>query len=350
MTLRLPAIRIAGVGKWPLSPGRRANRTEVILDHRGEICSQSGPSPYFRVFGRTGEAGLNEDRDVGAPLVCVGARCRTLLIGPGRATTQGSPLRQRFDLILMAARWTDRLHVRGSMAARTNGGNPGQRFRGKVALVTGGSRGIGRAVSLRLAREGARIGVNFVSNEPAAAETVEQVNRLGTEAEAVQADVSDRSAVQAMVDRILERFSRIDLLVNNAGIVLDGDLTSYASDADLERDLDAMWGVNVRGIINCTRAVLPQMRKRRSGSIVNVSSIAGFGNISPLRTFYSATKAAVMKPDQTLRPGTRPRQHQRQFRGARSGSNRSPGAAHPAPGIGAGHSRVRRTQCPGTDR
>ena len=180
------------------------------------------------------------------------------------------------------------------MAARTNGGNPGQRFRGKVALVTGGSRGIGRAVSLRLAREGARIGVNFVSNEPAAAETVEQVNRLGTEAEAVQADVSDRSAVQAMVDRILERFSRIDLLVNNAAIVLDGDLTSYASDADLDRDLDAMWGVNVRGIINCTRAVLPQMRKRRSGSIVNIASIAGFGNISPLRTFYSATKAAVM--------------------------------------------------------
>ena len=180
------------------------------------------------------------------------------------------------------------------MAARTDGGNPGQRFRGKVALVTGGSRGIGRAVSLRLAQEGARVGINFVSNEPAAAETVEQVNRLGTEAEAVQADVSDRSAVQAMVDRILEKFFRIDVLVNNAAIVLDGDLTSFASDADLERDLDAMWGVNVRGIINCTRAVLPQMRKRRSGSIVNIASIAGFGNISPLRTFYSATKAAVM--------------------------------------------------------
>ncbi len=180
------------------------------------------------------------------------------------------------------------------MTTRTDSGNPGRRFRGKVALVTGGSRGIGRAVSLRLAQEGARVGINFVSNEPAAAETVEQVNRLGTEAEAVQADVSDRSTVQAMVDRILERFSRIDVLVNNAGIVLDGDLTSYASDEDLERDLDAMWGVNVRGIINCTRAVLPQMRKRRSGSIVNIASIAGFGNISPLRTFYSATKAAVM--------------------------------------------------------
>ena len=180
------------------------------------------------------------------------------------------------------------------MTTRTDSGNSGRRFRGKVALVTGGSRGIGRAVSLRLAQEGARVGINFVSNEPAAAETVEQVNRLGTEAEAVQADVSDRSAVQAMVDRILERFPRIDVLVNNAGIVLDGDLTSYASDEDLERDLDAMWGVNVRGIINCTRAVLPQMRKRRSGSIVNIASIAGFGNISPLRTFYSATKAAVM--------------------------------------------------------
>ena len=180
------------------------------------------------------------------------------------------------------------------MTSRTDGGNPGQRFRGKVALVTGGSRGIGRAVSLRLAREGARVGINFVSNEPAAAETVEQVNHLGTEAEAVQADVSDRSAVQAMVDRILERFSRIDVLVNNAAIVLDSDLTSYASDEDLERDLEAMWGVNVRGIINGTRAVLPQMQERRSGSIVNVSSIAGYGNISPLRTFYSATKAAVM--------------------------------------------------------
>ena len=180
------------------------------------------------------------------------------------------------------------------MAARTDSGNPGRRFRGKVALVTGGSRGIGRAVSLRLAREGARVGVNFVSNQPAAAETVEQVNRLGSEAEAVQADVSDRSAVQGMVDRILERFSRIDVLVNNAAIVLDGDVTSYGSDEDLDRDLEAMWGVNVRGIVNCTRAVLPQMRERRSGSIVNISSIAGYGNISPLRTFYSATKAAVM--------------------------------------------------------
>ena len=160
--------------------------------------------------------------------------------------------------------------------------------------MTGGSRGIGRAVSLRLAREGARVGINFVSNESAAAETVENVHGLGSEAEAVQADVSDRTAVQAMVEQILERFSRIDVLVNNAAIVLDGDLTSFASDEDLERDLEAMWGVNVRGIINCTRAVLPQMRERRSGSIVNVSSIAGYGNISPLRTFYSATKAAVM--------------------------------------------------------
>lgn len=180
------------------------------------------------------------------------------------------------------------------MTSRTDGGIPGQRFRGKVALVTGGSRGIGRAVSLRLAQEGARVGINFVSNEAAAAETVEQVNQLGTEAEAIQADVSDRSAVRAMVDRILERFSRIDVLINNAAIVLDSDLTSYASDDDLERDLEAMWGVNVRGIINCTRAVFPQMQERRSGSIVNVSSIAGFANISGLRTFYSATKAAVM--------------------------------------------------------
>ena len=180
------------------------------------------------------------------------------------------------------------------MRNRTESGDPGRRFQGKVALVTGGSRGIGRAVSLRLAQEGARVGINFVSNAPAAAETVEHVNRLGTEAEAVQADVSDRSAVQAMVDRILERFSRIDVLVNNAAIVLDSDLTSYGSDEDLDRDLEAMWGVNVRGIINCTRAVLPQMRERRSGSIVNISSIAGYGNISPLRTFYSATKAAVM--------------------------------------------------------
>ena len=180
------------------------------------------------------------------------------------------------------------------MTTRKEGGGPGRRYRGKVALVTGGSRGIGRAVSLRLAQEGARVGVNFVSNARAAAEAVEQVNRLGSEAQAVQADVSDRSAVQAMVDRILERFSRIDILVNNAAIVLDGDVTSYASDEDLDRDLEAMWGVNVRGIVNCTRAVLPQMRERRSGSIVNVSSIAGYGNISPLRTFYSATKAAVM--------------------------------------------------------
>ena len=159
LNLTLPATRIAGVGKWPISPGGERIRTWIILDHRGEVCS-------------------------------------------GQCVHTGF-----ITLVLMAARGTDRLPARGPMATRTDGGNPGQRFRGK-----GGSRdrrvaGIGRAVSLRLARRGPGWGSTFVSNAPAAAETVEQVHRLGTEAEAVQADVSDRSAVQAMVDRILERFS-----------------------------------------------------------------------------------------------------------------------------------------------
>ena len=170
----------------------------------------------------------------------------------------------------------------------------GRRFRGKVALVTGGSRGIGRAVALRLAQEGARVAVNFVGNEAAAGETVREIRDLGQQAEAMQANVANRAAVQTMVERTVESFSRIDILVNNAAIVRDGDLTSYESDEDLERDMEAMWRVNAMGTIHCTRAVMPHMRKQQWGSIVNISSIAGYANISGMRTLYSATKAAVM--------------------------------------------------------
>ena len=163
-----------------------------------------------------------------------------------------------------------------------------------MALVTGGSRGIGRAVALRLAQEGAGVTVNFVGNEAAAGETVREIRDLGQQAEMMQANVANRAAVQTMVERTVESFSRIDILVNNAAIVRDGDLTSYESDEDLERDMEEMWRVNAMGTIYCTRAVMPHMRKQQSGSIVNISSIAGYANISGLRTLYSATKAAVM--------------------------------------------------------
>ena len=159
---------------------------------------------------------------------------------------------------------------------------------GKVALVTGGSRGIGRAAALRLAREDLVTVVNYVSSEAAALETVAAIERAGGRATAVRADVSVPAEAEAMVARVLDDFGRLDVLVNNAGITRDNLLLRMG-----ESEWDAVLNTNLKGAYVCTRAALRGMLRRRYGRIVNVSSVAGLmGN--PGQANYSASKAGLI--------------------------------------------------------
>ena len=152
---------------------------------------------------------------------------------------------------------------------------------GRNALVTGASRGIGRAVALRLAREGARVGINFRER---AAEAEAVAAEAGRGAVALQADIADPAEVRAM----LERFGPADILINNAGMFARGDL----SDFDFSR-MDRMRRTNVDGLVYVTRAVVDGMRAGGFGRIVNLTSVAAHGTMMAGTTFYAATKAAV---------------------------------------------------------
>ncbi|MHB1159253.1 MAG: 3-oxoacyl-[acyl-carrier-protein] reductase [Chloroflexota bacterium] len=158
----------------------------------------------------------------------------------------------------------------------------------KVALITGGSRGIGRAIALRLAREGVAVVVNYVSSEGAAREIVDQVQAQGGRALAVRANVAVAAEAEAMVERVIGEFGRLDILVNNAGITRDGLLMRMS-----EQDWDAVLDTNLKGSYACTKAALRPMMKRRYGRIVNVSSVAGLmGNAGQVN--YSASKAGLL--------------------------------------------------------
>jgi 3-oxoacyl-[acyl-carrier protein] reductase len=161
-------------------------------------------------------------------------------------------------------------------------------LKGKVALVTGGSRGIGRAICVRLARAGAAVAVNYRQETDAAETVVGEVTAAGSEALAVQADVVDAQQVAAMVARIEARLGPIDILVNNAGVIRRGDLCDF----DFTQ-MDGMRRVNVDGVVHCTRAVVDGMKDRKFGRIINLTSIAGHGTSMAATTFYAATKAAV---------------------------------------------------------
>ncbi len=159
---------------------------------------------------------------------------------------------------------------------------------GNVALVTGGSRGIGRAVCLELARRGAAVAVNYAGNSAAAEETVRLCRELGVEAEAFQADVASPAACDALAAAVKERFGRLDILVNNAGISRDG-LLMTAREEDFTRTLDT----NLKGAYFCTRAAAKIMLRQKYGRIVCLSSIVGLrGN--PGQTAYAASKAGVL--------------------------------------------------------
>ena len=164
-----------------------------------------------------------------------------------------------------------------------------RRLTGKVAIVTGASRGIGRAIAVRLAREGAAVAVNYRSQSAAAEEVVAEILGLGEQAVAVQADVADREAAGRLAARTLERFGRIDVLVNNAGIMFRSDILNFNTD-----EFQQMRATNVGGVVHSVAAVLPAMKAQSSGSIVNLASIAALGTAMQGTTFYAATKAAVV--------------------------------------------------------
>ncbi len=157
-----------------------------------------------------------------------------------------------------------------------------------VALVTGGSRGIGRAICLELARQGAAVAVNYAGNEQAAQETVEACRALGVQAEAFQADVSDPAACESLIAQVKERFGRLDILVNNAGVTRDGLLMTAKPE-----DFDAVLDTNLKGAYFCMKAAAKVMMRQRYGRIVNLSSVVGLrGNAGQVN--YSASKAGLI--------------------------------------------------------
>jgi 3-oxoacyl-[acyl-carrier protein] reductase len=159
-------------------------------------------------------------------------------------------------------------------------------WRDQVALVTGGGRGIGRAIARRLAREGASVCVNYLSRADAAESLVADIIANGGRAIAVAADVADDAAVEGMVDRVAAAFGSVTILVNNAGVAFQATLESYDPD-----QLERMRQVNGDGVIHTTRAVMGDMRRQKYGRIVNVTSIAALGTSLPGNAFYAATKA-----------------------------------------------------------
>lgn len=162
------------------------------------------------------------------------------------------------------------------------------KLEGKKALVTGASRGIGRAIALALAAEGADVAVNYAGSEAAAKEVAAEIEAMGRKAFVIQVDVASHEASTAMVDAVVKEFGRIDILVNNAGITRDGLLMRMK-----EEDWDAVLTTNLKGVFNCTKSAVKYMMKQKSGRIVNISSVVGLmGNAGQAN--YAAAKAGVI--------------------------------------------------------
>ena len=156
---------------------------------------------------------------------------------------------------------------------------------GRVAIVTGASRGIGRAIALELAGRGASVIVNFNSSQPAAEEVVRQIEEAGGRAKAVKADVSNFAEAQELVKYAVEMFGGLDILINNAGITRDMLIMMMS-----EEDWDRVQNTNLKSTFNCSKAAVRHMMRKRYGRIINITSVAGqMGN--PGQTNYSASKA-----------------------------------------------------------
>lgn len=169
-----------------------------------------------------------------------------------------------------------------------------QKLQGQVAIITGASRGIGKATAFALASEGAKIVVNYATNGEAAEAVVNTILAAGGEAIAIQADVSKAEQVEEMVKTTLDKWGRIDILVNNAGITRDTLLLRMKLE-----DWQAVIDLNLTGVFLCCKAVSKVMLKQKGGVIINVSSVAGqMGN--PGQANYSAAKAGVIGLTKTL--------------------------------------------------
>lgn len=161
-------------------------------------------------------------------------------------------------------------------------------LQGRNALVTGGSRGIGRAICLELARQGANIAVNYAGNAQAAEETAAACRALGVQAVTIRADVADAAACEAMVKEVISSFGSLHILVNNAGITRDNLALSIS-----EADFDAVLDTNLKGAFCCCKAAYRSMMRQRYGRIINMSSVVGLrGNAGQAN--YSASKAGLI--------------------------------------------------------
>lgn len=161
-------------------------------------------------------------------------------------------------------------------------------LKGKTAVVTGGSRGIGRAVALQLAEAGANVVVNYTSNSEAALAVVGEIEKKGVRGMAVKADVSKSDEVENLVNEVLKVFDSIDILINNAGITRDNLIIRMT-----EQDFDDVINTNLKGAFICTKAISKVMIKQKSGKIINVSSVVGIiGNAG--QSNYAAAKAGII--------------------------------------------------------
>ena len=159
---------------------------------------------------------------------------------------------------------------------------------GQTAIVTGASRGIGKAIAIFLAKEGAEVIINYSSSLENANKVVSEINSFGGKAYPLQADISNENSVNELIKTVLEKNNKIDVLVNNAGITKDGLLMRMKTD-DWQKVLD----LNLSGVFYCTRAVSRQMLKQKKGRIINITSVVGLmGN--PGQANYSAAKAGVV--------------------------------------------------------
>jgi 3-oxoacyl-[acyl-carrier protein] reductase len=159
----------------------------------------------------------------------------------------------------------------------------------RVALITGSSRGIGRAIALRLAHDGVIVAVNYRDRRDQADEVIQAITNAGGRAAAIGADLASENDCTRLVDTVRKTLGPIDIVVNNAGVFRKGDLADFNGD-----DMEHMQNINVDGVIHVTRAAVSDMKTRGWGRIVNVASIAGIGMATVGTTFYAATKAAVI--------------------------------------------------------
>ncbi|GAA0612527.1 3-oxoacyl-[acyl-carrier-protein] reductase [Virgibacillus siamensis] len=161
-------------------------------------------------------------------------------------------------------------------------------LKGKSALVTGASRGIGRSIALELAKQGANVAINFAGNEAKAQSVVEEIEQLGVKSFKVQADVANGDQAKAMVKEVANEFGSLDILINNAGVTRDNLLMRMK-----EEEFDQVINTNLKGVFQCTKAVARQMMKQKYGRIVNVASIVGVSG-NPGQANYVAAKAGVI--------------------------------------------------------